>query len=124
MSSESDGSGGFRRAGNSAHEFRTCRSWQGAACFRENSLLLLKGNADRALAPPFRDRKRLQENAENSLMLVTVLNQYIGYDKAAKLAKTAHQKVISLRVANRELGFLTEEEFDSYLRPEKMIAPA
>ncbi|HET7102857.1 MAG TPA: class II fumarate hydratase [Terracidiphilus sp.] len=68
--------------------------------------------------------KRIQENVENSLMLVTALNQYIGYDKAAKLAKTAHLKGISLREANRELGFLTENEFDRYLRPEKMIAPA
>ena len=57
-------------------------------------------------------------------MLVTALNQYVGYNKAAKLAKTAHQKGISLRDANRELGFLTKEEFDRYLRPEKMIAPA
>ncbi len=70
------------------------------------------------------NRKRIQENVENSLMLVTALNQYIGYDKAAKLAKTAHQKGSSLRDANRELGFLTEEEFDRYLRPEKMIAPS
>jgi fumarate hydratase, class II len=70
------------------------------------------------------NRKRIQENVDNCLMLVTALNQYVGYDKAAKLAKTAHQKGISLRDANRELGFLTEEEFDRYLRPEKMIAPA
>jgi fumarate hydratase, class II len=66
---------------------------------------------------------RIQGYVENSLMLVTALNQYIGYDKAAKLAKTAHQKGLSLREANRELGFLTEEQFDNYLRPEKMIAP-
>jgi fumarate hydratase, class II len=70
------------------------------------------------------NRKRIEENVENSLMLVTALNQHIGYDKAAKLAKAAHQKGISLRDANRELGFLTEEEFDRYLRPEKMIAPS
>lgn len=70
------------------------------------------------------NRKRIQENVDNCLMLVTALNQYIGYDKAAKLAKTAHQKGISLRDANRELGFLSEKEFDSYLRPEKMVAPA
>lgn len=69
------------------------------------------------------NRKRIQENVENSLMLVTALNQHIGYDKAAKLAKTALQKDISLRDANRELGFLTEEEFDRYLRPETMIGP-
>ena len=69
------------------------------------------------------DLKRIHEYVENSLMLVTALNQYIGYDKAAKLAKTAHHKGLSLREANRELGFLTEEEFDRYLRPEKMIGP-
>jgi fumarate hydratase, class II len=66
---------------------------------------------------------RIREYVENSLMLVTALNQHIGYDKAAKLAKTAHQKALSLREANRELGYLSEEEFDAYLRPEKMIAP-
>jgi fumarate hydratase class II len=53
-------------------------------------------------------------------MLVTALNPYIGYDKAANLAKTAHQKGLSLREANRELRYLTEEQFDAYLRPEKM----
>ena len=67
--------------------------------------------------------KRIQEYVENSLMLVTALNQHIGYDKAAKLAKTAHQKGLSLREANRELGFLTDAEFDNFLRPEKMIGP-
>jgi fumarate hydratase class II len=67
--------------------------------------------------------RRIHEYVENSLMLVTALNQHIGYDKAAKLAKTAHHQGLSLREANRELGFLTEEEFDKYLRPEKMIGP-
>ncbi|MGH7914697.1 MAG: class II fumarate hydratase, partial [Candidatus Binataceae bacterium] len=69
------------------------------------------------------NRRRIDEYVENSLMLVTALNPHIGYDKAAKLAKTAHQKGCSLREANRELGYLTDEEFDRYLRPEKMIAP-
>jgi fumarate hydratase class II len=65
--------------------------------------------------------KRVENYVENCLMLVTALNPHIGYDKAAKLAKTAHHKGISLREANRELGFLTEEELDKYLRPEEMI---
>ena len=69
------------------------------------------------------NRRQLEEYVENCLMLVTALNQHIGYDKAAKLAKTAHQKGLSLREANRELGYLTDEEFERYLRPEKMIAP-
>jgi fumarate hydratase class II len=67
--------------------------------------------------------RRIHEYVENSLMLVTALNQHIGYDNAARLAKTAHHQGISLREANRELGFLTEEEFDTYLRPEEMIGP-
>jgi fumarate hydratase class II len=67
--------------------------------------------------------RRINEYVENSLMLVTALNQHIGYDKAAKLAKTAHHKGLSLREANRELGFLTDEEFDRYLRPETMTGP-
>jgi fumarate hydratase, class II len=67
--------------------------------------------------------KRVENYVENSLMLVTALNQHIGYDKAAILAKTAHHKGLSLREANRQLGFLTEEEFDTYLRPEKMTGP-
>jgi len=66
---------------------------------------------------------RIRQYVEGSLMLVTALNQHIGYDKAAKLAKTAHEKGLSLREANRELGFLSDEEFDCYLRPEKMTGP-
>jgi fumarate hydratase class II len=66
---------------------------------------------------------RINKYVEECLMLVTALNQHIGYDKAAKLAKHAHQKGLSLREANRELGFLTEEEFEEYLRPEKMTRP-
>jgi len=56
-------------------------------------------------------------------MLVTALNKHIGYDKTTNLAKTAHHKGLSLREANRELGYLTEEEFDKYLRPENMTYP-
>lgn len=70
------------------------------------------------------NRERIQQYLENNLMLVTALNQHIGYDKAAKLAKHAHQRGVSLREANRELGFLTEVEFDTYLRPETMIGPS
>ena len=66
--------------------------------------------------------QRINEYVEKCLMLVTALNQHIGYDKAAKLAKTAHQKGLSLREANRELGYLTEEEFDEYMQPSKMTS--
>jgi fumarate hydratase, class II len=69
------------------------------------------------------DRKRVAAYVEDCLMLVTALNQHIGYDKAAKLAKTAHHEGLNLRQANQKLGFLTEEEFDRHLRPEKMTSP-
>jgi fumarate hydratase class II len=67
--------------------------------------------------------RRINEYVDKCLMLVTALNPHIGYDKAANLAKTAHHKGLSLREANRELGYLTDEEFDKYLRPEKMTYP-
>ncbi|MGC1183301.1 class II fumarate hydratase [Legionella sp.] len=59
----------------------------------------------------------------HSLMLVTALNQHIGYDKAAKIAKTAHLDHSSLQEAAVKLGFLTAERFDELVRPEEMIAP-
>lgn len=61
---------------------------------------------------------------QNSLMLVTALNQHIGYDKSAKIAKTAHHDNISLKDAAINLGFLTAEQFAAYVRPEEMIAPS
>jgi fumarate hydratase class II len=67
--------------------------------------------------------QRISENVDKCLMIVTALNPHIGYDKATNLAKTAHHKGLSLREANRELGYLTEEEFGKYLRPEKMTYP-
>jgi fumarate hydratase class II len=59
----------------------------------------------------------------HSLMLVTALNQHIGYDKAAKIAKLAHHDNLSLKEAAVKLGFLTSEQFDSYVRPEQMLGP-
>jgi fumarate hydratase, class II len=59
----------------------------------------------------------------SSLMLVTALNPYIGYDKAAKTAKTAFKENITLKEACIQLGYLTSEEFDKYVRPEDMIHP-
>jgi fumarate hydratase class II len=59
----------------------------------------------------------------NSLMLVTALNPYIGYDNAAKIAKTAHKNNSTLKETAIELGLLTAEEFDKYVVPEDMIAP-
>lgn len=59
----------------------------------------------------------------HSLMLVTALNQHIGYDKAAKIAKTAHHDNTSLQEAAVKLGYLTAEQFAEYVKPEDMIAP-
>lgn len=59
----------------------------------------------------------------HSLMLVTALNVHIGYDKAAKIAKTAHQDKSSLQAAAVKLGFLTAEQFAEFVKPEEMIAP-
>ncbi len=58
---------------------------------------------------------------QNSLMLVTALNQHIGYDKAAKIAKTAHLENTSLKDAAVKLGYLTAEQFAEYVKPEEMI---
>lgn len=61
---------------------------------------------------------------KNSLMLVTALNPHIGYDKASKVAKKAYEDGTTLKEASIELGFLTSEEFDNFVRPEKMIGPS
>jgi len=63
----------------------------------------------------------LKRNLENSLMLVTALNTHIGYENAAKIAKKAHKEGTSLREAAMELGLLTSEQFDLWVRPEDMI---
>lgn len=60
---------------------------------------------------------------KNSLMLVTALNPHIGYENAAKIAKTAHKNGTTLKEEAVNLGFLTSEEFDAYVKPEEMIAP-
>ena len=64
--------------------------------------------------------KRIDELVQNSLMLVTALNTKIGYYKAAEIANKAHQEGSSLKEAGLALGYLTEEEFDAWVRPEKM----
>ncbi len=63
----------------------------------------------------------IKEKLENSLMLVTALNTHIGYENAAKIAKKAHKEGSTLRKAAVELGFLTSEEFDQWVKPEDMI---
>jgi fumarate hydratase class II len=63
----------------------------------------------------------IKKHLENSLMLVTALNTHIGYEKAAKIAKTAHKGNKTLREAAIELGYVTNEQFDQWVRPEDMI---
>ncbi|MFY2562122.1 class II fumarate hydratase [Corallococcus terminator] len=66
------------------------------------------------------NRARIQENLERSLMLVTALNPHIGYDNAAKIAKLAHKEGKTLKEVAVALGLLTSEQFDQWVRPEKM----
>ena len=65
----------------------------------------------------------LARNVDNSLMLVTALNPYIGYENAAKIAKAAHEQGTSLREAALASGLLSAEEFDKYVDPKTMIYP-
>ena len=67
------------------------------------------------------DREKMQANLHNSLMLVTALNPYIGYENAAKVAKKAYAEGITLKESCVELGFLTAERFDEVFHPEQMV---
>ena len=67
------------------------------------------------------NKEKMHHNLHNSLMLVTALNPYIGYENAAKTAKKAYKDNISLKEACVELGFLTPEKFDEVFHPEKMV---
>lgn len=67
------------------------------------------------------NREKMHHNLHNSLMLVTALNPYIGYENAAKTAKKAFRENISLKEACVQLGFLTEEKFDEVFHPEQMV---
>src|SRR6202048_127964 len=69
------------------------------------------------------NREQIDEHLRGSLMLVTALNPRVGYDNAAKIAKNAHKKKISLRESAVELGLLTREEFDALVKPEEMTHP-
>jgi fumarate hydratase class II len=69
------------------------------------------------------NREQIDANLRDSLMLVTALNPHIGYDNAAKIAKNAHKKKISLRESAIELGLLTGEKFDELVKPEEMTHP-
>ena len=69
------------------------------------------------------DRDNIKTNLNNSLMLVTALNQVIGYDNAAKVAKNAYNKGITLKESALELKLISEADFDKHVRPEDMVTP-
>lgn len=76
---------------------------------------------DRCVSGIRANREKMNENLHRSLMLVTCLNPYIGYENAAKTAKKAYKENISLKEACVELGFLTAEKFDEIFHPEQMV---
>ena len=82
----------------------------GCDSFRENCVVGIEPNL-----------ARIKQNLDNSLMLVTALNPHIGYDNAAKIAKHAHKKGLSLKQAALDLGLVTEQQFDEWVKPEKMV---
>jgi fumarate hydratase class II len=82
----------------------------GMNSFREHCVVGLEAN-----------RARIAENLERSLMLVTALNPHIGYDNAAKIAKTAHREGKTLKQVAEELGLVKPEDFDRWVRPEEMV---
>jgi fumarate hydratase class II len=92
-----------------------------------HSIRLLKdachGFVDYCVAGIELNRAKIEEHLKNSLMLVTALNPHIGYDNAAKIAKHAHKNGLTLREAAIELGLLTGEQFDEYVKPEEMTHP-
>lgn len=69
------------------------------------------------------NKERIDKLMNESLMLVTALNPHIGYDKAAAIAKTAHKKGSTLKAVAVELGYLTEEQFDQWVKPSDMLGP-
>jgi len=81
------------------------------------------GFVDYCIAGIELNRERIDHYLKDSLMLVTALNQHIGYDNAAKIAKHAHKKGISLKESAVELDLLTSEKFDELVKPEEMTHP-
>ena len=92
--------------------------------FLQSARLLADGMASfeehcvRGIEP---NRKRIAEQLERSLMLVTALAPHIGYDRAAEIAKKAHKDGSTLREAANALGYVSEKDFDSWVRPGDMV---
>ncbi|MCK4629428.1 MAG: class II fumarate hydratase, partial [Sedimentisphaerales bacterium] len=70
------------------------------------------------------NHKRIAQHLNNSLMLVTALSGHIGYDKSTEIALKAYQEDKTLKQAALELGYLSEQQFDDWTRPEDMTAPS
>ena len=79
--------------------------------------------ADRCVTGISANRSNITDLMKRSLMLVTALAPAIGYDKAAEIAKSAHLNGTSLKEEALRLGYVTEEEFESLVKPENMISP-
>jgi fumarate hydratase class II len=92
--------------------------------FLQSARLLTDGMASfdehcvRGIEP---NRERISQQLERSLMLVTALAPHIGYDKAAEIAKKAHKEGSTLRAAAAALGYVTEQDFDRWVRPGDMV---
>jgi fumarate hydratase class II len=81
--------------------------------FTDNCVVGVEANTD-----------QIDQLMKRSLMLVTALNPHIGYDNSAKVAKKAHADGTTLKEAALELGLMTAEEFDQWVRPQDMVRPA
>ncbi|XP_063625076.1 fumarate hydratase, mitochondrial-like [Cydia splendana] len=84
----------------------------GCQAFNKNCAVGIKANEE-----------KISKIMQESLMLVTALNPHIGYDKAAKIAKTAHKEGGNLKDTAIKLGILTAEQFDQWVKPENMLGP-
>ena len=85
-----------------------------------DAMLSFEERCARGIKP---NREKIQEYLNQSLMLVTALNPHIGYENAAKVAKTAFRENLTLKEAAAKLGLLSGEKFDEIVRPEKMVSP-
>ena len=78
---------------------------------------------DRCVVGLVANEENIRAHLDNSLMLVTALNNHIGYDKAAQIAKHAHENNLTLRSSALKLGMVTEDQFDAWVKPEDMTGP-
>ncbi|GAB0113273.1 class II fumarate hydratase [Acidisoma sp. C75] len=92
-----------------------------SATIMAESMLAFEEHCARGIEPNY---EKLKHNLESSLMLVTALNRHIGYEKSAQIALKAHRENLSLKESALALGFLTEEQFAAWVKPEDMLGPS